>query len=152
MCQSVAVALPDVFVPINLQYLPFTLLWGLGDSDSSGYFHNRDTLQKMANFKTLTFTARKWQLEYFVNFVWYMKAEPGKKKLLDIYPAYFYIFLPHYKSPSFITYTLPLWSYFFCLSKHSSCFSYSQVGWFYVLGSRVLLCLFSLESDAFQKY
>jgi len=88
----------------------------------------------MVNFKTFTFTARKnnWNI-LLILFVWYMKAEPRKKTHLDIYPAYFYILLPHYKSPSFITCAHSLWSYFFCLSKHSSCFSYSQ--------SRLVLCV-----------
>jgi hypothetical protein len=110
--------------------------------------------KKMANFRTLTFIARKRQLEYFVHFfIWYLRAEPGKKHTSSYLSGlfFFFIFLPQHKSPSFITYTHSLWSYFFCIYNHFSCLSYSQSRLVYVLGSCVLLCLFSLESEVFQK-
>lgn len=111
----VAVALLDVFVRINLRYMPFALLWGTAGSNRSGYFLNRDKKWWVLRHSHLLLVKDNWNI-LLILFVWYMKAEPEKKTHLEIYPAYFYILLPHYKSPSFITYTHPLWSYFFCLS------------------------------------
>ena len=85
-------------------------------------------------------------------FVWYMKAEPGKKKHIFVYIRLIFVSFYHttnlrllllapihFDHISFVFLNTPLVSLI------------HKVGWFYVLGSRVLLCLFSLESEEFQK-
>jgi len=108
----------------------------------------------MASFKTLTFTARKRQLEYFVNFICLVHEGRARKKkhILRSIPLIFISFYHatnlrpllltpiHFDHISFVFLNTLLFSLIY------------KVYWFYVLDSRVLLRLFSLEFEVFQKY
>ena len=94
----------------------------------------------MANFEAVTFTARKRQLEYFVNFIWLAREgrARGKKHVL-IYIRLIFISLYHTTKLRLLLLTPIHFNHISFVFLNTPLVSLiHKVGWFCVLGTRVL--------------